>query len=462
MIEEKFSATIKEYDMISSGDRVLVGVSGGPDSVTLLHLLWKHSKILRCSLHVAHINHGLRGKDAEADARYVEKLCKKLKVPVTLRKVDVKTFAKENKLSIEDAGRRIRYEFYEEIAKEIGASRVALGHTADDNVETFLMRIVRGAGTRGLLGIPFVRGKIIRPLLKICRSEIEGYLRKKRIKPRTDYSNYSSKYLRNKIRLKIIPQLERINPKIKESILNTIVLLTADYEYLKSISEKTLAGIIIKRGSGYIKLDIDKLLMLPESILRYILRDAIQEIKGNLEEITYKHIAEIVSKLNKPKGFELHLPQSTFILSDGDILTVTSVEPKLKRLIFNYKLAVPGEVKIKENGYIVRASRLNWPSRIDLKLKDSNQAIVDFGKVGNELTIRNRRDGDKFSPFGMTGTKKLKDFFIDSKVPQDEKDTVPIVEGKCGITWVAGYRIDNRARITKKTKKALRLTLERL
>ena len=447
--------------MILPQEKILVGVSGGPDSVALLYLLSKHKKKLKCSLHVAHLDHGLRGKAAEEDAKFVKALSKKLKIPFVSTKVDVGAFAKKNKLSVEDAGRRARHEFLEKTAKQIRASKIALGHTADDNVETFVMRIIRGSGTKGLLSISERRGKIIRPLIKIWKEDIEGYLKKNRIKARVDLSNYSQEYLRNKIRLKIIPELISLNPNFKNTILNTIDLLTADHEYLRSISEKTMPGAIVKRGLGYIKLDIDKLLMLPESILRYILRDAVEEIKGNLEEITYKHIASAIKKLREGKGFEIHLPERVFVKSDGDTLNITSVEPEIRKISYYYKLKIPGKVKIKESGYIIKASALNYVPEKGFKLKDRNEAVLDIGKTGDRFIIRNRKDGDKFSPLGMAGTQKLKEFFIDHKVPHDERDLVPIIEGRRGIAWVGGLRIDDHAKITDKTRKAVKLTLER-
>jgi len=461
MLEKKVLDTINKYDMFSPGDKVVVGVSGGPDSIALLYILSKLKKELKISLYVAHLNHKIRGKDAERDMKFVEAFAKKLKLPITCRENNVKALAKKEKLSLEDAARRVRYKFYEDVLNEVKASKIALGHTTDDNVETVLMRLVTGTGTRGLLGIPTKRGKIVRPLIDCWRREIESYCKKHKVKPRIDKSNYDAKYLRNKIRHRLLPVLESINPNVKTAINNTIELLSSDYEYLMKMSIKALHGAMIKSTKGSIKLDIDKLLMYPDSIRRYVLRVALEEVKGDLENITFTHIENILSKLPDDKKWELHLPSGIFVFGDGDELEIsTSMSEEEGKIHFEYKLEVPGTVNIKEAGLKINAEAVAIPKK--LKLKDRNQAIIDLGKTGNTLIVRSRNIGDRFSPFGIRGTKKLKDFLIDEKIPHKERDLIPILESRGKIVWVAGYRIDNAFRVTSKTRKALKLIVEKI
>ncbi len=460
MLDKKVLNAIQRYDMFSPGDVVIVGVSDGPDSMALLHILSKLQNKIKISLHVVHLNHKIRGKEARSDMEFVETFSKAHKIPVTCKEIDVKAFAKKEKLSLEDAARRVRYKFYDEVVRKVKASKIALGHTATDNVETVLMRLATGTGTRGLLGIPAKRGKIVRPLIDCGRDEIEEYCKKHKLKPRVDKTNFETKYLRNKIRHKLIPVLESINPNVKNAIKQAIELLHSDYDYLMDMSIKALHGATIKKVSGSIKLDIDKLLMYPDSIRRYVLRAAIEDVKGDLENITFTHIEDILSKLPDDEKWELHLPNGIFIYGDGDVLEVSTSRPEEgKRIHFEYKLKVGDEIVIKEAGSKIKAEAVAIPKK--LKIKDKNQALLDLGKTGYGLVVRSRKMGDRFYPFGISGSKKLKDFLIDEKIPAEEKDLVPIVEAKGKIVWIGGHRIDNRFRITKSTKKALKMTFQR-
>ena len=208
MIKDEFLETIKEYKLLKKGERVLVAVSGGADSISLLQLLDSCKEKLEITLHVAHLNHMIRKGDSQLDVRYVQCLAQNLGIPITVESINVPVFAKERKMSLELAAREIRYAFLERVADKVGAQKIAVGHTADDNVETFLMRLLRGAGLKGLCGIPVKRGRIIRPLMKIWRREIEDYVGSLKLVPRRDYTNYESKYMRNRVRLKLIPQLK--------------------------------------------------------------------------------------------------------------------------------------------------------------------------------------------------------------------------------------------------------------
>lgn len=446
--------TIRDRGLISRNDRVLVAVSGGPDSVALLHLL----KSLGFSLTAAHLNHMIRGSDADADEKYVAGLCGKLNVPLRTASVNVPAVAKELKLSMEDAARRVRYKFLEGAAVHAGAAKIAVGHTADDNVETVLMRLVTGTGARGLLGIPPRRGRIVRPLIDSWRSDVEAYCRKNRLRPRTDKSNSDTKYLRNRIRRKLIPALNSINPNARRSILRTVEMLGADYDYLKTISTKALHGATIRSVEGSIRLDIDKLLMFPDSVRRYVLRSAIESVKGDLENVTFTHVDGMISKLPDDKKWELHLPSGVFASGNGDELEITSSRPIEERArAFTYKLKIPGKVNIKEAGLGIKAEAAAVPKR--LKLKRRNVAVLDIAKTGKVLTVRSRRPGDRFSPFGIGGSKKLKDFMTDEKIPSSKKNLVPIVEAKKKIIWVAGHRIDDAFKVTGATRRVLKLTL---
>lgn len=454
MINEDFLSTIKEYKMFQPGELVLVAVSGGADSVALLNLLHAHSKLLGISLHVAHLNHLLRKGDAELDAKFVEQLSQKLQIPVSVEEIDVAAIAKLEKMGIEEAARKVRYEFFERTAKRIGAQKIAVGHTADDNIETFLMRLLRGAGLKGLCGIPSRRGPIVRPLIKVWRREIEDYVGGLKLVPRRDHTNYESKYMRNSVRLKLVPQLKIYNLNIKEIILQTILLLTEDNLYLENLAAEALEDCVIARSLEKLKLDTGKLLKLEGTIQRYLLRLAIEKTKGDIAQISFKHIREILEKLELTEKWELHLPDGVFVLGDKTGITLCRDKPKTAEVKpFKYLLPIPGEVKIEELGRTVRSS---FAEKIE-RDNDPTVAYVDYAVLGKEVFIRSKLAGDRFSPLGVKGTKKIQDYFVDEKIPAEARENIPVMESVGKIVWLVGQRIDDCAKVTPETQKIVKL-----
>ncbi|MDD4179381.1 MAG: tRNA lysidine(34) synthetase TilS [Candidatus Margulisbacteria bacterium] len=455
-IKDKFLQAANEYRMFQPGETVLVAVSGGADSTALLNLLNECRSELGISLHVAHLNHLLRKGDAELDVRFVEGLAQKLGIPITVEAVDVAALAEKEKMGIEEAARVARYDYFERTAEKIGASKVAVGHTADDNIETFLMRLLRGSGLRGLCGIPPKRGKIVRPLIKVWRREIEDYVGALKLVPRRDHTNYESRYLRNSVRLKLVPQLKIYNLNIKEIILQTILLLTEDNLYIENQSAEALDEVGLAQKIGEIKLNIDKFKKLDRTIQRYVLRLAIEKVKGNLAQLAYNHVCQILDKLEATEKWELHLPDGIYAIGERNGLTISRDKPKiLETKPYKYALQVPGEVKVAETGQTVRAS---FAERGDIGER-ADTAFVDYSFLGKEVIVRNKLLGDKFSPLGVKGTKKLQDYFVDEKVPQEERSRIPIVESVGRIIWVAGKRLDDRVKVTDKTKKIVKLEL---
>ncbi len=455
MIKDKFLETIKEYKLLDQGDHVLVAVSGGADSTALLHLLDFCKGKFKTALHVAHLNHLIRKGDAELDVRFVEGLAQRLNIPITVESLDVQILAKEKKLSLETAARQARYDFYERIAKKVGANKIAVGHTADDNVETFLMRILRGTGLKGLCGIPPKRRKIIRPLIKIWRREIEDYVGALKLVPRRDYTNYESKYMRNRVRMKLIPQLKIYNLNIKEIILQTILLLTEDSGYLEAKTEEALQQSLLEDSENEVQLKIPEIREFELPIQGYLIRKAIEKVKGNLMELYYKHVREILDKLELKERWELHLPGGIFVIGSQDRLMITRGRPKaIPKKSYFHSLSVPGKIEIKELGKKLHVSFS------EEKISDDPQvAFVDYAALGKNIIVRNKQEGDKFYPLGMKGSKKLQDFFVDEKIPIEERDSIPIVESGGKIIWVGGLRIDDRVKVTKKTKKMVKLEL---
>lgn len=337
MIIKEVETTVKKFNMLKDNDRVVVGISGGPDSVALTYILSKLKK-RGLYLHLAHLNHMLRKKEADEDCEFVQNLARKLKCDLTCKKINVPEFAKENKLSLEDAARRVRYKFLLSVARENRATKIALGHNRDDQAETVLMRFLRGSGISGLRGMPAKRKFddcfIIRPLSGLTRKQIIDFLTKKKISYRTDSSNLENIYTRNKVRNQLLPSLEKeFNPNIKEMLINFAENITSDVDYLEKSGFKKFKSLRKTIGKGEIALNAKKFLALHKALQKRVARLAIKELKGDVRRIDYRHWKEIEDLFeNRPQNSIVDLP--------GGI----SVAKKATNLIFYKKNTHPGLV----------------------------------------------------------------------------------------------------------------------
>ncbi|OGC11633.1 tRNA lysidine(34) synthetase TilS [candidate division WOR-1 bacterium RIFOXYA12_FULL_52_29] len=455
MIKESFLDAIAEYQMFLPGEMVLVAVSGGPDSCALLSLLNDHKDKLGISLHVAHLNHMLRKNDAELDLRFVEGLAQKMGLPISVESRDVAALAAAERRGIEEAARIARYEFFERLADKIGARKIAVGHTAEDNIETFLMRLLRGSGLKGLCSIPARRGRIVRPLIKVWRREVEDYVSALKIIPRRDYTNYESKYMRNSIRLKLVPQLKLYNMNIKDILIQTVLMLNEDRYYLENETEEVISRLILEEGEGKVELDLKKLQEYPLAIKRHLLRLAIEKVKGDLNQLTFDHVRSIIDKIGAKEKWELHLPDGIFVFGNGTVLTVSRERLKKAKIEpFRYAVSIPGETVIPEIGLKVRVSEGEKLGQTGPKT-----AFIDQETLGRDIIVRNKLPGDRFQPIGLSGTKKLQDFFVDEKVPQDDRDAVPVFESAGRIIWLGGLRLDDRSKVTPNTRRIVKFEL---
>lgn len=507
---EKVRRTVQKYKMLEPGDRVVIGVSGGIDSVVLLHVLRLFSGEYGLYLHVAHLNHMFRGKEAEEDARFVEDLAKSLDLPVTIESFDVHAYAERTGLSSQVAARQVRYDFYRRVARKEEACKIALGHHADDQAETVLMRFLRGSGTTGLAGIPPVRHEvfhgvgnltIIRPLIRVTRAEIQEYCESTKLTYRVDASNVKPCYLRNRVRLELIPFLEReYNPGLRRSLARIADFLRAEDDYLTEKTEEVLASMKsaekLSKDEAKVELDLRVFLEQPFALRRRVVRmvanllltgglegwgedtvirgrDGHPEggykegyVEGYLEDV---HVEGAISLAeNSPSGSFLELPGGICVKKEYGklIMKVLRGRGKAKQapagaVRFEYNLIVPGITEIPELGFEIEA-------RVEAMPEGENpagmvvgpyEAILDYDRIGDGelLRVRSRRPGDKFHPLGMAGTKKIKDFFIDAKVPREIREKAPVVVAEDKILWLAGYRIDDRFKVTRETRRILRL-----
>ncbi len=466
-LEQRALQFIQKHRLVLNQHELLVAVSGGPDSVCLLHILTKLQEELGIRLHVAHLNHQLRGADADADAEYVADLAHQLGIPATIEKRDVKAYQTQQRVSLEEAGREVRYTFMTQVAKSIGASQVAVGHTSDDHVETILMHLIRGAGTRGLRGLqPSSRWQssgnnliIIRPLLPLSRQETADYCHHYQLMPRTDASNLSLSPLRNRIRHQLLPLLRSYNPRVAEALLRTARIAGDDLTFLDSESVR-LWGELVQRQENTIILDKGRFLELPSALQRYLLRMSIEKLLGNLKDIETRHIEEIMDALAKPAGKRLNLPGDLNFFVDYDKYLIGPDAAALSPfpvLRGKFPLKLPGKTHF--SGWRVVATII---SREQMTEKDEDfTAYFDLSKAGDELLVRPRRPGDRFQPLGMSQPKKLNKFMIDSKISSAWRQRIPIVCSPEHILWVVGWRIDDRVKVTESTKQVLRLKFER-
>ena len=469
MSEEPLDTRIRHFiqkHSLLSGQPLLVGVSGGPDSVCLLHLLSKLRKELEIELHAAHLNHMLRGAESEADAIYVADLCHRLHVPITVEQRDVSKYrASQHRLSPEEAAREVRYNFLAEVARSIGTTRSAVGHTLDDHIETILMHLIRGTGTRGLCGLQsYSRWQsannsltIIRPLLHITRQETASYCRQHRLAPRLDTSNLSPEPLRNRIRHRLIPLLQGYNPRMAEALLRTARIAGEDIGYIDG-EVSSLWNTIAQEKDNSVAIDKERFLGLPPALKRHLLLSAIEKLSGNIMDIEARHIEVILDALTKPSGKQLNLPHGLTFAIEYDRYLIgadpAALAP-LPPLKGEFELNIPGETLLP--GWRIEAT-VTPPKAVD----DAGdyKAYFDFERTGGELAIRARRPGDKFQPLGMSGPKKVNTFMIDARIPRAWRQRVPLFYSHEQIIWIAGWRIDDRVKVTDKTRQILCLKLE--
>ena len=450
------NTAIKKYSMFSEKDRVLTGLSGGPDSVCLLHALNNLKDGYKLSLHAIYIDHGLRPDEIQSEIEFCKKLCENLGVPFITKSVDVISYASEYGLNKQEAARELRYKMFEDAALEIGSNRIALAHNADDQAETFFMRILRGAGQKGLSGIPPVRGKIIRPMIEIERKDIEEFLDGISQSFIVDSSNLKKDYFRNWLRLAVMPEFKLQNPELIRTISRTSEIIREEDNHLELIVTKTLMKLIPKKTDRTIELFLVPLETMDRAILRRVLRRAVDAVKG-LRGIGFVHIEDIVELVKRGNsGDRIYLPKGIRVIKGYATLILTSEQPSK---LGTYSLNVPEELVLKESGILIKSS---FVDSAEISCDGKSKVVIDAEKIKPPLVIRARKSGDLFYPFGFGKRKKLQDFFVDEKIPRDERDSVPIVLSGNDIVWIAGYRADERFKVMSETKKIVMIEIKHL
>ncbi len=454
-IRDKVLETVKKFDMVRRGEKVLVAVSGGPDSIALLRLMLDLSKELGIILHAFHLDHRLR-PESEGDAAFVAAVCERLGVQLESASYDVPSFLRETGLSVEDGARRVRYRLLEETADRIGAHRIALGHQADDQVETFLMRLIRGTGLAGLSAIPPVRGRFIRPLIEVDKDEILEYLDEVGEGFVIDASNEDLSFLRNRIRLRLIPELLGYNPAFKRLVLQTVEIAREDEALLETETSWRFEAISSVED-GIVSISLADFNKQPPAIARRIVRRALEIAKGDLLGFEFKHASEVLNGA-AAGSLRVDLPGEVVAAVEAGELVIGRKSAMMPPPAKPVELPVPGIAKAPELGCIVKAEVVSAEG-YEIS-KDPFVAQLDAERVKSPLAVRSWRPGDAFAPLGMYGEKKLQDFFVDEKVPRRRRPRIPIVEGGGEILWVVGMRINDRYKVTSGTRKVLILKAE--
>ncbi len=461
--EQKVLANVRKQGLLQPQDRVLVAVSGGPDSVALLHLLCSWTSALNLSLQVVHCHHGLRGEEGDADANFVRTLCERLGVSCVIQSLNVKQVLQERKgKSIQSVARELRYEAFTQLVKDLGCTKVALGHTSDDQAETVLMWMLRGAGSAGLSGMAAFRTPyFIRPILGESRAEIEAYLRANHWNHRVDSSNASPKYRRNRIRQELIPVLRQFNPKIVQVLTRQSAILREETIYLDHMASTALASVMLRADVGSVVLNRKKVSALPRAIQRRIVLRIYRQVTHTDVHLRFDCVESALNLMNRGRSGLMLEFHGLRIYRDYEEIHLCAVGEKIhsqSSFPTTIPFVVPGTIHWPWTGQTIEARLVKHLPRT--WKKQASCVYLDADHFTPNLVVRQWEPGDFFYPVGMNGQKKkIQDFFSDIKLSKVMRAAVPIVVAPEGIIWVAGFRTDHRFRVIHETKNFVVLKL---
>jgi tRNA(Ile)-lysidine synthase len=480
-LQERVVSFIEEACLLGKDEKLLVGVSGGPDSMVLLDLLERLAPAWRIELHVAHLHHGIRGRDADRDMEFVRNYCRRHGLRFHSGRVDVRARASRERLSIEEAARKARYRFFQRVAARKRIGKVALGHNADDQVETFLMRLLRGAGGRGLSGMAPMRREgamtIIRPLLHTWRAEILRYAGDRDVRFRIDRSNRNTRFLRNKLRHNLIRHLERsYNPNVKEVLKRSAEILKAEHDFL----EERVAGMypdIVQVRRDEVAIALKRFNAQPEAVASELLRRAVNELNP-AGVLGYEDRKAVIRLCRRERGRKVHfLPGGVAATKEYARIVLR----RAKREKFGpYEFPFSDGLEVRCDPSVLRFRVSIIPAKGLRRLAQPPRKLAEvwsveggrhwplvenfsWDKIGNgKLSVRNRRRGDRYRPLGMDGEKKIKRVMIDEKLPLRLRGRVPILTCADDIVWLVGYRIAESYRIVPSTRRALQVRVEKI
>ncbi|MCR3955683.1 MAG: tRNA lysidine(34) synthetase TilS [Gudongella sp.] len=451
-------SNIEKYRLLKDTGTVLAAVSGGPDSMAMLYCLYRLKDQLGIKLIVAHVNHGVRGDLAKRDQDFVQGISREFGLDYYTTNVDMAAYGREHGMTAEEAGRLLRYGFFRDVLKDNGGGRIAVAHNKNDQAETVLHRIIRGTGLDGIRAMSMLSGDIIRPLLNITRKEIEAYIEDSNIPSVEDHTNLQTVYTRNRIRLELLPYLrDNFNPNIIDSLYRLSEIAQLDLQVLDDEIEKKynllvknrINNSIIFRGEDFLKED--------EGSARRLIRRAILDLLGDLNGFGEVHIQNATQLFFAGEtGKSVHLGRNiTAEVSYGDL--IVKVQGTEDTQIGSVALDI-GRNILADWGIVVTLEESDGRNY----RTDESRIAVDKGKLDGDIIVRQRKNGDRIKPLGMNGTKKVKDLFIDNKIPREEREKVPIFADKKGIIWIPGNAFSREYKVEEDSSRVFLVTIERI
>ena len=450
--EQKVLRFVKENELLSPGEKVLVALSGGPDSVFLFHFLNKFKKKFKIEIGAVHVNHKLRGIDSERDELFCKAICDELSIPFYLLRKDIKSYSNKNKLSLEAAGRKIRYEFFENISRANKYDKITTAHNADDNAETVLLNLIKGTGIKGIAGIPVRRNSIVRPILSLTKKEILDYLDENHFEYRIDESNFSNDFERNFLRNEVIPLIQgNINPVFSNTTLHTSLNLQRLNSGLLEIVSGLKSAIKAKPNKS-VSIPIELIKSENKFIISYAIKETIDESFS--VKLEFSDLNKIFILLNKQSGKSEELSKNLIAMKERyEIRVVKKSEVKNSN---EKKISTEGILKIASKTFSI-----SNVTRNEVKIgKSKNVEFISADGLSSDFIVRTWAKGDRFFPIGMRGSKKISDYLNDIKINSFEKKGQLVLENNGSIVWVIGKRLDDRFKLTPNTKKVLKLCLK--
>jgi len=455
---ERFEQYSVKHKLFKSGEKILVGFSGGADSTALLLALWHLKSKYGYSLLAAHVNYDLRGEDSKLDEQYARKFCFDRNISIVVKNITI-----DSTSNVENHAREVRFKYFNNLRKLYKIQKIVLGHNREDQAETLLFRMFRGSGYTGIKGISPITDDVVHPLLSFSRKDITSYLELEGIKWREDLSNKDNTYSRNKIRNQMIPWIqEHLNPNVVTKLYETAEIFSETDDILESLAKRRFLKAQIKHSKDECRLST-KIIKKTRSVLRYyVYKEAYSRINGNSKDFYHNNFIEIENLLTSDGSKQIYLPNNVYVFKEYDELIFTNIDFSKSENIENEKEITSLRNRSTFEDYRIIMKKLKkMPTKRNL-FEDKDIAYLDLDKTSFPITIRHRKPGDRFHPLGMQHNKKLKDFLIDEKVPKFDRDKVLIFCDKEKIIWLAGYRIDDRVVTSEQTQNILQISIEKM
>lgn len=464
---KKVEQYCERYHMVEKGDRIVLGVSGGADSVSLFFVMLELCEKYNIEIVVVHVNHGIRGDEAKRDEDYVRELCGEYGIAFECVNADVRKMAKESRLSEEEMGRKVRYDAFAKVAKKYGCNKVAVAHNQNDVSETVLLNLFRGSGIKGLSGMEPVRDGLIRPLLCVKRNEIEAFLESRKISYQNDHTNFETDYTRNKIRLKVLPYVEeKINERASEHIVKSAEILSMAYDYIGMQTDAAYQELVTQTTKEW-EISLQGFHQLHDMIKTELVRRVLFKIAKKQKDIEMTHVEIVVDLAGKGAGKRVDLPYEMEAVHQYDKLVLRKRERKKQEDAMELEVPIPGKLEIPGRTETIEFEiiTVNDENREALQKMYANKKNdytkwFDYDKIRNTVLVRNRKNGDYFEYNADGNRKELKRLFIDQKLPAEKRDRILLLADGNHIMWAIGLRISEYYKVQECTKRILKVKVD--